>query len=391
MLGSTEGPLETIIQNGSPNIGIGTSATLDGFTIRNGIGSKLNNAGGIHIFGGPVTVKNCWITENTGYDIGGGISIATWGVGIEARIINNIISYNESFWPDPHPEYARGGGIYVTDKAVIINNTIIGNIVHSGEGELYGVGGGIYIQARPDVLVANNNIIGNQAYGYPDMNHGLIETTIVEHNNMWNNIGDGKYPDPYLSTDPLFVQGILGDFFLSHIAAGQDFDSPCINAGNNSVEYWDLEQFTTRTDSVLDSGVVDIGYHYNTFSVPTPTATPHVSEGAFLELSGEQFTSGDHFKLVVMCNTEEGITRVDLYVLLDVYGEYWFHPDWTKELSRETVLFDDEHPIEIIILDFVWPEGDHGTADNLYFWSAITEAETFNIIGEIDIVEFGYY
>jgi predicted outer membrane repeat protein len=62
--------------------------------------------------------------------------------------------------------------------------------------------------------------------------------------------------------DPLFVAGPLGDYYLAQVAAGQAKTSPCCDAGAALPQGTDFAGRTTRTDSVPDSGRVDIGYHY---------------------------------------------------------------------------------------------------------------------------------
>ena len=66
-----------------------------------------------------------------------------------------------------------------------------------------------------------------------------------------------------INANPLFVDAVNGDFRLQHVAAGQAADSPCINAGSQTAAAAGLGGKTTRTDSVLDSGVLDMGYHYD--------------------------------------------------------------------------------------------------------------------------------
>lgn len=62
--------------------------------------------------------------------------------------------------------------------------------------------------------------------------------------------------------DPCFVHGPRGNYYLSQIASGQAFDSPCVDAGSNTATNLGMDVFTTRTDSIGDTGIVDMGYHY---------------------------------------------------------------------------------------------------------------------------------
>jgi len=58
--------------------------------------------------------------------------------------------------------------------------------------------------------------------------------------------------------DPCFVHG----YYLSQIAAGQDYDSPALDAGSIMASEAGMDVKTTRTDGANDVNVVDIGYHY---------------------------------------------------------------------------------------------------------------------------------
>ncbi|MHC4501520.1 MAG: InlB B-repeat-containing protein [Planctomycetota bacterium] len=74
-------------------------------------------------------------------------------------------------------------------------------------------------------------------------------------------VGDGWDPNAdyhNISEDPYFVSG----YYLSHLDAGQDFDSPCIDIGSDLATVLGLHTHTTRTDGVFDAGQVDMGYHY---------------------------------------------------------------------------------------------------------------------------------
>ena len=65
-----------------------------------------------------------------------------------------------------------------------------------------------------------------------------------------------------LDTDPLFVTGPLGDYYLSQITAGQGSDSPCVDAGSDTATNLGMDTMSTNTIQLLDGGTVDMGYHY---------------------------------------------------------------------------------------------------------------------------------
>ncbi len=123
----------------------------------------------------------------------------------------------------------------------------------------------------------------------------------------------------------------------------------------------------------------------------SPTSTPPEWRGVKLILPGSPFTAGDQFKLRAQCMGDPDDSDVNLYVILDVYGEYWFHPGWTEIPQYETVTLNPSKPVVSFILDFIWPDNTQGSVDGLYFWGAILDQETSDLIGDFDRIEFGYY
>ncbi|MDO8313519.1 MAG: hypothetical protein Q7T25_16430, partial [Sideroxyarcus sp.] len=110
--------------------------------------------------------------------------------------------------------------------------------------------------------------------------------------------------------DPLFVQGRLGNFYLSAGAAGQvldangtvgDGNSPAINAGSATAASLGMNAYSTRTDTVVDGGTVDIGFHYNdlqdvaTYAL-TITRTP-TAGGTVTPASGTTYTQFSQVRL----------------------------------------------------------------------------------------------
>lgn len=78
----------------------------------------------------------------------------------------------------------------------------------------------------------------------------------------YSNVQGGWPGEGNIDADPLFVTGPRGELYLSHVAAGQERDSPCIDAGFGRAADYPLRHTTTRTDEERDRRTVDMGYHY---------------------------------------------------------------------------------------------------------------------------------
>ncbi|HPQ39833.1 MAG TPA: hypothetical protein PLV45_05610 [bacterium] len=107
-----------------------------------------------------------------------------------------------------------------------------------------------------------------------------------------------------------------------------------------------------------------------------------------LVLNQDHYTGGDTFRLVLRHSNTGGSTIVDKYILLDVYGMYWYWPGWSETLDFSQDSISSGYT-EDVIFDFSWPSGV-GEAHDLRFWSALLEPGTANLVGPWDYVTFGY-
>ena len=111
----------------------------------------------------------------------------------------------------------------------------------------------------------------HQAYpGGVEMDHCIVWEGGSE---FWNNdgslititwsdvFGGGDHPTN-IESDPRFVPGPVGSYYLAQTAAGHQQQSPCVDAGAVSAEDAQLADRTTRWDEVVDAGTVDLGYHH---------------------------------------------------------------------------------------------------------------------------------
>lgn len=97
--------------------------------------------------------------------------------------------------------------------------------------------------------------------------------------------------------------------------------------------------------------------------------------------------------LVTVCNaTGSTLINYPLFVILDVYGTYFFAPSFNQIFDNYLLLFP-EYPInetEVTVLPgFVWPSGC-GNASGIYWYAALTDPSFSNIFGEMDEWEFGW-
>lgn len=385
VLTSSNGPQQTIIDGLSEGTALGIhEGTVEGFTIRNGF--NANSAGGVTI-SGEATISNCWITNNVGEMWGGAINC---GYSAKATIVNNLIINNECYIHYDDTGYpaddSYGAGIFFeqgTQWGLVANNTISGNICHGTEDGTYaGKGGAIWI-ATGEITVVNNIITQNEAGECPAVaTYGSSATTLFEKNNIWDNFGSMNScnsPEAEMSIDPIFTQGPLGNYYLSHAVAGQPENSPCINAGNNTAAFWGLDTFTTRTDSIADSEIVDMGYHY---PVIENAVIPMISTNRLV------YQSGDPFILTLQIVNSGSAQIREVFVVLEAYQNYWFWPAWSPEIDYETWSLPSNGLVESYILDFIWPNTE--ITGDARFWAATVDSDEPSPQYNYDFCEFSF-
>jgi len=198
---------------------------------------------GIRIFNG--TIADCVISGNSAgiWACNGEIrdcaviGNSDSGIGhCDGTISNCLVSGNSAV--------LDGGGL-TECNAVIQNCTVIGNSSNHSGGGLFGCSG----------QIVNCIVWDNSA----PQEAQLSQSSVPSHSCIQNWTGGGA---GNISDNPLFAIGPLGDYCLSSRAAGQPADSPCIDAGFGIPADYGLAGYTTRTDGVADTGVVDMGFHY---------------------------------------------------------------------------------------------------------------------------------
>ncbi len=122
---------------------------------------------------------------------------------------------------------------------------------------------------------------------------------------------------------------------------------------------------------------------------PVQTGTPvPLRNGVRLILNDTFFQAGDNFHLHVEIGNDGADVYLDLYVLLEVYGAFWFYPSWLQELDSE-LHFASYGITPVQILDFIWPD-NAGQMNGVIFWSAVFHRGSFDIFGHFDSVEWNF-
>jgi len=266
---------DVIINPGSENYGIYLSyvdgAIIDGFSITGSGGGIICESSG------NVTIKNCKFTNNSrfrgsGCDLQGssatvensifsenGAGYGTLCVeGSYANVKNCLFAYNGT--GTGYVSYIANGATATFMNCTLDNNNVYRTLLvpHSN------------ITFR-NLLITNNISTSGDVIRIWGTSSGSIT-----HCDLWNNTGDAITGLELITFenntyfDPLFVVGSLGDYYLSQVASGQPNNSPCVDTGNDTAENLSMDLYTTRTDHVEDSDVVDLGFHYILPLAPPP-------------------------------------------------------------------------------------------------------------------------
>jgi len=226
----------------------GGSPVLTGLLIRNN--HAMVSGGGASFYGSDVLLENSVIMGNTSEDDGGGV-YSTLG---DLRAVNTLFTGNSAG--------DDGGGIMQLRGRLLMEFST----VH--DNYCFDDGGGILVSSADSLAMLSCIVTQNQGKGGIQKKQ-MGEALFFSHCNVWDN-EVGNYvnmPDPTgtmgnISEDPIYADGLLR---LSQPASGQTHLSPCVDAGHTTSYGSPVEWFSTRTDSVPDSGIADMGYHFNPY------------------------------------------------------------------------------------------------------------------------------
>jgi M6 family metalloprotease-like protein len=235
-----------------------------------------------------VQIRNCLITNNSAGDSGGGITSSWYS---NTSIVNSTIADNIAERILPTQEEVIGGGLLCSFNS---NVDVIDSIIWGNNSDTVG----------PQIAVAGtdpyNPLPATLRISYSDVQGGVGEIFVDvgqnDPNEMWG-IGN-------INEDPLFATGLLGDYYLSHVQAGQSADSPCVDAGSTDVRTAGMDVYLTRTDNQLDQHVVDMGFHRRFAVVPDMCRVADMERDGIIDLPDLLILA--EYWLSLGCDEEDG-------------------------------------------------------------------------------------
>ncbi|MBN1796204.1 MAG: S8 family serine peptidase [Sedimentisphaerales bacterium] len=268
---------------------IGGSGYIEECTFgRNASTSDEGYGGAIAILGANTDIVDSQILENTAGLSGGGLYISSKDVEGNDVTSLNMVSIENCLIAKNSAGFS-GGGITSSwhsytkmDLCTIADNFLLGSGYGGGLCSSYGN----YTRIKDSILWGNTALNGKQIAVRPSSRPSSVVAEFSDiqgggvyvqppstGGNIWVDTGGNSFKvgsgGGVIGADdgdePLFVSSLLGDYYLSQTATGhegQDEDSPCVDAGSNTAYNRGMNKYTTRTDQVFDTDVVDMGFHH---------------------------------------------------------------------------------------------------------------------------------
>jgi hypothetical protein len=194
----------------------------------------------------------------------------------------------------------------------------------------------------------------------------------------------------FQNVDPVYYSGIVKDNGYRTIGVSFEFGG-LVDGSNPSTKHMLMWQYAGFFG--LASAPTPTPTQEPTFT-PTPTPTPTSgcsSLGVILAMPSDNFGPGDPCSCTVtVCNPgPQTYTGIPLFVILDVYGSYFFWPSF-EEFDYRAIDLPVGESDTSVLPDFAWPTGV-GTASGLNWYAGMTNAEMSDLLGEMDVFTFGWH
>jgi hypothetical protein len=143
------------------------------------------------------------------------------------------------------------------------------------------------------------------------------------------------------------------------------------------------------TYSIIVTGNIELGYF--SLNLDECTDVPCSELGCTVTMPSHNFGPGDTcYCDVTVCNPDvTPYSDIPVFVVLDVYGSYFFAPSFSGyDYYTETI--PKGETIIPVLPSFAWPPGA-GTASGIVWYAAMTNQAISELIGQFGIFEFGWH
>jgi Arylsulfotransferase (ASST) len=245
-----------------------------------------------------------------------------------------------------------------------------------------------------NILILNNGDRSGSSNDYSSAEEYV--TPLEPDGNYTLEAGQAYGPDA-----PVWSYSNPGTFYSRHL--GGCFRLPNGNTLITEGVYGDIFEVTASGTEVWDhsvSGELARVQRYWTATTPTatpppgntPTPTPAIGGGMILTMDDIDLQEGDLFHLYFTLGPQDSAMTMDAYVILGVGDMFWCWPSWnTIESGLDYTSYDipagDIQAFDV--LNFSWP-GVEGSASGLVFYGAAFTEGTFDVIGDYQVIAFGY-
>ncbi len=113
--------------------------------------------------------------------------------------------------------------------------------------------------------------------------------------------------------------------------------------------------------------------------------------GVKIVMPSNYFVEGDPFSTYInVCNPGPDLyTNIPLFVILDVYGQLFFAPEF-DDFAFYTINYLDVGMQQVEVLpEFTWP-GDVGESSGIMWYAGMTDEQMTVLLGLMDSFEFGW-
>ncbi|MBN2053272.1 hypothetical protein JW905_00025 [bacterium] len=106
-------------------------------------------------------------------------------------------------------------------------------------------------------------------------------------------------------------------------------------------------------------------------------------------LNDTVFSAGDRFVLRLKIETPDTpVVNGDLYLVLEVFGEYFFFPTWSTVVEAVPLSLPGSQALAVNLLDFTWP-GGVAPIPSAAFWMVITApGDVGTMVSNVDMAGF---